>query len=224
MSRGDRIPRFDGAAHGRDRRGVFLAITLGVGARQRRLAQHVEGVAIVALFLAGGARQRAFDVAPHDELVAENAHRLLERGARHGLTQLAHQPRIPGTRLADVIAIERDHAAGEHESPGRGVHQQRVAVAQMLVPGAARNLVGDQPIGGFAIRNAQQRFGEAHEDHALARSQAVLAQEGIQRASTATRGAHCLHQPQGPGPACAGRGFAAVAPDPRGRVQAVVLR
>ena len=69
----------------------------------------------------------------------------------------------------------------------------------MLVPGAGRNLVGDQAIGGLAVGNAQQRLGEAHENHALARRQAVLAQEGVERAAAAARGAHRLHQRQGPG-------------------------
>ena len=124
MPRGDRIARFDGAAHGGDGGGVFLAITLGIGASQRGLAQHVEGIAIVTLFLAGGACQSAFDVATHDELVPEDAHGLLERGARHRLTQFPDQSRVPGTRLADLVAIERNHATREHQSPGRGIDQQ----------------------------------------------------------------------------------------------------
>ena len=83
----------------------------------------------------------------------------------------------------------------------------RFGVAQVLVPRAARNLVGDEPVGGFAIGDAQQRFGEAHEDHALARRQAVLAQEGVERAAAAARGAHRLHQRQRPCADVAGRGL-----------------
>ncbi len=65
----------------------------------------------------------------------------------------------------------------------------------MLVPGAGRNLVGDQPIRGLAIGNAQQRLGKAHEDDTFARGQAVLTQEGVERPATAGRGAHRLHEP-----------------------------
>ena len=83
-------------------------------------------------------------------------------------------------------------------SPGGRVHQHGFGVAQMFVPGAARNLVGDEPVRGLAIGNAQQRFGQAHEDHALARGQAVLAQEGVERAAPAARRAHRLHQRQRP--------------------------
>ena len=158
----------DGAAHRRDGRGILLAIALGIGARQRGLTQHVEGIAVVALFLAGGARQRGVDVASHDELVPEDAHGLLERRARHGLTESRRQLAVPGARLSHLVAIQRHDAAGEHESPGRCVDQQRIAVAEMIVPGAARNLVGDEPVRGLAIRNPQQRLGEAHEDHAFA--------------------------------------------------------
>ena len=74
----------------------------------------------------------------------------------------------------------------------------------MLVPGASRNLVGNQAIRGLAIGDTQQRFGQAHEDHAFARGQAVLAQEGVERPAAAGRGAHCLHQPQRTGPDSAG--------------------
>ena len=224
MARGDRLARLHRLAHRSNRRRVFLAITLGVRTRQRGLAQHVEGVAIVALFLAGGARQRAFDVAPHDELVAEDAHRLLERGARHGLAELAHQSRIPGTRLAHLVAVQRHHAAGEHQSPRRGIHQHGIGVAQVIVPRTTRNLVGNQAIRGFAIGNPQQRFGEAHEDHAFARGQAVLAQEGVERSATAaSRRARPAPAPAPAHRRCAPR-LPRAAPGRRGRVQVVVLR
>ena len=106
MARGNRIARLDGTAHGRNRGGVFLAITLSIGARECGFTQHVEGIAIVALLFASCPRQCAFDVATHDELMPENAHRLLERGARHRLAQFPDQFRIPGTCLADFVAIK----------------------------------------------------------------------------------------------------------------------
>ena len=168
MTRGDGLAGPDGTAHRRDGRRILLAIALGIGARQRGLTQHVEGIAVVALFLAGGAGQRGVDVAPHDELVPEDAHGLLERRARHGLTESGSELAVPGARFSHLVAIQRHDATGEHQSPGGCVDQQRIAVAEMVVPGAARNLVGDEPVGGLAIRDSQQGFGEAHEDHAFA--------------------------------------------------------
>ncbi len=95
-------------------------------------------------------------------------------------------PMRPTTRAiapcgaATSFAIEPDDAAGEHQPPGGGVDEQRLAVAEVARPVAGLDLVGDQAIGGVVIRNAQQRLGEAHQDHALLRRQVVLAQEGVE--------------------------------------------
>ena len=155
MARGDGITRLHGAADGGNGGGILFAITLGISARQRRFAEHVERISIVALVLAGSARQGAPDVAAHDELVAENAHGLLERRARHRLAELADEPRIPGTRFPYFVAIECHHASGQHESPGRCIHEQRFGIAEVLIPGAARDLVGNEPVRRLTIGNAQ---------------------------------------------------------------------
>ena len=47
-----------------------------------------------------------------------------------------------------------------------------------------------------AIRDSQQGFGEAHEDHAFAGCQTVLTQEGIERTAAAARAAHRLDERQ----------------------------
>ena len=49
----------------------------------------------------------------------------------------------------------------------------------MLFPCAARNLVGDKIVGGFAIGNAQQRFRETHQDDAFVARKAILVHEGV---------------------------------------------
>jgi hypothetical protein len=139
--------------------------------------------------------------------VPENAHRLLDGGARHRLAELAHEARIPGARVADVAAVECDHASREHQSPRRGIHQHRFGIAEMLVPVAARNLVGDEPVGGLAIGDAQQRLGETHQNHALARRQAVFPQERVERAAAPPRRAYRLYERERAGTRVPGRGI-----------------
>ena len=64
----------------------------------------------------------------------------------------------------------------------------------MAFPVAARQLVGDQPVGRFGIGNAQQRFGEAHEHDAFLRRQRVFLHEGIDAALPPAPGADRGHQ------------------------------
>jgi len=49
----------------------------------------------------------------------------------------------------------------------------------MLFPRAAGNLVGDELVGRLGIWNAQQRLGEAHQDHALFGREPVFLHEGV---------------------------------------------
>ena len=44
---------------------------------------------------------------------------------------------------------------------------------------AARDLLGNQRVGGFAVRNAEQRLRDAHQDDAFLAGQPVLAHERI---------------------------------------------
>ena len=44
-------------------------------------------------------------------------------------------------------------------------------------------LSGDQPVRGVGVGNAQQRLGEAHQQHALPARQAIFMHEGIDAAS-----------------------------------------
>ena len=79
------------AADRLDRLRVGLEVAVGVGHRQRRLAEHVEGIAVARVYAVAGALERLVDRAPHDELVAENPHRLAHRGAHHGLADARHE-------------------------------------------------------------------------------------------------------------------------------------
>jgi hypothetical protein len=91
-----------------------------------------------------------------------------------------------------------NHAPGQHQAPGRRVHEQRFAVAEMIFPVAGRNLVGDEPVRCFRVRNAQQRFRQAHEDDTLTRAEVILAQERIEPAAARLRAAHGVHQRERP--------------------------
>ena len=77
-----------------------------------------------------GARQRLLDRAAHDELPRQHAHAAAQRGADHRLAESRRimRPIAPGCRPA---LVQRQHAAGQHERPGRGVHRHAVAVAEM---------------------------------------------------------------------------------------------
>ncbi len=75
------------------------------------------------------------------------------------------------------LGVDLRQPAGQHQPPGRRIDQQRRALSEVLLPVAARELVADQPVGGLGVRDAQQRFGDAHQQHAFLRRQVVLLQE-----------------------------------------------
>ena len=52
----------------------------------------------------------------------------------------------------------------------------------MLAPAGRRDLVLDQRIDGVVIRNAQQRFGEAHEGNTLVAGKAIFREEHLHQA------------------------------------------
>ena len=66
----------------------------------------------------------------------------------------------------------------------------------MLVPVGAADLVLDEAISGFRIRNPQQRLGQAHQHHAFLGRERILVQEGIEPAPLALR-ANALHEVTG---------------------------
>ena len=70
--------------------------------------------------------------------------------------------------------VKRQHAPGQHERPGRGVHREAVAVAEMPLPVGGGDAVLDQRIGGGGIGDAQQRFGEAQQRDTFRGAEAVF--------------------------------------------------
>ncbi len=173
---------------------VGLEIPVGVGAGQGRLAQHVEGVAITAVVAFQRIVERLGDGPAHHELVAHDAHGLAHRGAHH---RLAHPPHHAGHgtgRHRDVARVEPHQATGEHQAPGRGVDEQRLALAEVARPVPCLELVGDQAVGSLVVRYPQQRLGEAHQDHAFLRRQVVLPQEGVEARLAGWRRANGFHE------------------------------
>jgi hypothetical protein len=162
-----------------DRVLVGLVVTLGVGLRERGLAEHVVGIAVVAITLLGGAVERFADAAAHDELVAHDAHRLAHGEADHRLAGAADEALERAGEVAARVFGKIDEAAGEHEAPGRGVDEHRIAAAEVLFPIRFTELVANQLVGGGLVGNAQQRFGDAHEQHAFLAGKIVLAHEGL---------------------------------------------
>ena len=116
------------------------------------------------------------------------------RGAHDGLAHATDDATHHAAGGRDVVRVEPHDTTREHQAPGRGIHEQRLAVTEVAGPVAAAQLVGDQPVGGLVIGDAQQGLGEAHQDHALLRREVVLAQEGVQAGLGRGRLAHCLDE------------------------------
>ena len=88
--------------------------------------------------------------------------------------------------------LDARQLAGQHQPPCRRVDEQRVGCAEVPVPVAARQLVADQRVGGGGVGNAQQRFGDAHQQHAFGRRKVVLLQERLDAALRLPFAAHRL--------------------------------
>ncbi len=92
--------------------------------------------------------------------------------------------------VAARVFGERDEVTGEHEAPGRGVDEDGIAGAEVLLPVGFAELVADQLVGGRGVRDAEQRhFGDAHEEHAFFAREVVLAHEGLDGALLIRAGA-----------------------------------
>jgi len=186
-----------GAAHGLDGARIGGMVAAGVRGRHGGLAQHVIGEAVTLRGPSLGEVERLADVAPEHELLAHDPH-----GVAHGLPdhRLARPGDEPLQRAGEPLlarTAEIDDAAREHEPPGRGVHDARIGGAQMPLPVAPGDLVGDEPVGGLAVGNAQQRFGEAHQHHALLAGQRVFVHEGVDAAIAAPARPRGMDQPAG---------------------------
>ena len=64
----------------------------------------------------------------------------------------------------------------------------------MMLPLRAADLVLDQLVAGIGVRNAQQGFGEAHQDHAFFAGQLILVEKRADTAGAHFARAHCDNQ------------------------------
>ena len=158
-------PSVGGFADGVDRLLVGDHIGLGIVGGQRRFAQHIVGVAEAFVFQLAGVGQRFGDGFAGDELLAHQAHRHIDAFTNQRLAALADNA-VQRTRQAGFV-MGRDQLAGKQQPPGGGVDEQRRAAADMRLPVAVADFVADQGVAGGFVRNAQQRFRQAHQRHAL---------------------------------------------------------
>ncbi len=186
-----------GATDGLDRADIAVVVALRVLGRLGALAQHVVGEAVALGLQRCSARQRLLDGAPEHEVVAQDAHGVAQGLADEGFPRagdqaLEHRPWAGALGLAQL-----HHASREHQPEGGRIYEQAVGVAEMPLPAAAADLLGDQRVGGFSIGYAQQRLGQAHQDDALLRGEAVLVHEGIDAAVPVAVGTRGMHQARG---------------------------
>ena len=149
---GPAITAFFAAGH--DSVVIVVEITLGVGIGARGFAQHVVGIRIAAFLQGSGVLDGLVDGPAHHELVAHQAH-----GPAHGLADerlagAADQALQRGFEVALGQVIATQHAPGDHQAPGGGVDEPGLGFAQMALPVGAADLVFDQLVHGFGIRDA----------------------------------------------------------------------
>ncbi len=178
-----------------DRALVRLVVALRIAAGQRRLAQHVEGIAIATPLRPAAPRQRFVDIAPGHELLAQQAHRQIHALADQ---RFAATDQHPGERTRQArLAAGRNQPPGHEQPPGRRVHEQRRAMAQVGTPVAMGEFVSNQAIGRGVVGHAQQGLGQAHQrDPFLARKRELLHQR-IDARRTAARATQARNQPRG---------------------------
>ena len=183
-------------SHRLDCRRIGIEVASGIAGVASGLTQHVVGMGIAARFRFAAAVD-CFAYRPsEDELPADDPHRLDHCLADHRFAAARHQSLQQRPRRAIALIAEADDATGQHQGPGGGVDEDRTS-AEAAIPAGTANLLGDQPIGSGGIGNAQQRLGEAHQQHALATGQVVDAEKGVEAAGTGAAPANRLHQPRG---------------------------
>jgi hypothetical protein len=95
------------------------------------------------------------------------------------------------SRVGDLLArtVPADHAAREHQPERGGVDQEALGSRDAPEPVHVLDLVADQPVLGLRVGHAQERLGQAHQHHALARVEAVGVHERLDPAGTRRLGA-----------------------------------
>ena len=177
-----------------DRLEISVEVSLRVRRGQRGFAKHVEGIAIRSILFVDRTFERFLDRAPHDKLMAHDAHRLLHRRSYYGFAGATRElaQYLRGIPARCVVHLQQ--LPCQHQTPGRRVDEQRVALPEMVLPLRRRDLVRDQRVRRRPVRNAQQGLGDAHQQHTFLRRQVVLLQKRIDSAFVGGLLAHCPHQ------------------------------
>ncbi len=184
-----------GLADGPDRVLVGGLIARRVGRGHRRLAQHVVGEAVAPGLPRAGCLERLLDRLAGHELLAQQAHGEVDRGADHRLAAPGDQA---GQRRPEAfLARGGDQLAGDQQAPGRGIDEDGRAVAEMGPPVALAELVPDQPVGGGGIGDAQQRLGQAHQRDPLLAGEGKFLHQRVDAGRARALGPHRQDQPPG---------------------------
>ena len=169
---------------------VGLEIAQRVRLRTRSLAEHVVGIKVAFRGHRPAALHGLGDGAAEHELLSHLAHRRRDCRADHRLAQPPHH-RAQGAVDAALALVE--HAAGQHQRPGRGIDENRGGAAGMRRPVLRRDLVADQFVHRLGVGHAQQRLGKAHQCNALLGREAVGGEEHLHQPRIG-RTAHSAHQ------------------------------
>ena len=100
---------------------IVLKIAVGVGLGHCRFAEHIEGIAVAHFFARFAVFQRFFNRLPGDELLAEQAHRII-----HPLTdeRRAATTEYAGEGGTERIFIRlRGQLASNQQPPGGGIDE-----------------------------------------------------------------------------------------------------
>ncbi len=185
-----------GTADGVDGLFVGVKIAFGVVGGQRRLAQHVEGMGVALADVVLAAGERGVDGFAHHELLAEQGHGEFDAAPDQRLPTPRDEP---GQRVAQGrFPAGGDQTAGDHQPPGGGVDEQGFTAPEMSAPVALADFVADQAIHGGVVRNAQQRFGQAHQGDAFLAGQGKFMHQIVHPARALALAADGGHQPGGP--------------------------
>ncbi len=130
-------------------------------------------------------------------MAPEHPHRLQDRLAHDRLAEPLDEAGKSGPGLAFALEVDPDQPPSQHQAPGRGVDEQRLALAEVAGPIAEAELVADQPVAGLRVGNPEQGLGEAHQHDTFARAQAVLVQERFDAELVAARFAHAFRKATG---------------------------
>jgi hypothetical protein len=155
--------------------GIAVGVCIGLG----RFAEHVEAVAEPFRALRLGALECFVDVPAEDEVAAEDLHGFAHGGADDRLAKAADgaaESRLPIIR---TVLRPFEHLTRQQQRKSGSVDEGRVRTAELFRPIRPGKLVGDQLVRGMRVRDAQQRFGQAHHRNALVRAEIVSAKKCV---------------------------------------------